>query len=124
MARPRQLTKFCKKLRNSQTDAEKHLWLFLRKSDLGVKFRRQFAIGSYIVDFVSLEKRVVIELDGGQHQEEKDADAVRDQFLATRGYSVLRFWNNDVFQNTKSVLEQIHNQVSPTQPPPKSSEEE
>lgn len=120
MVRPRPLTKFCKKLRNSQTDAEKRLWFFLRKSDLGVKFRRQFAIGDYIVDFCSLEKRVVIELDGGQHQQSKEADVARDKFLVERGYSVLRFWNHDVLENTKSVLEKIYTKISPTQPPPKS----
>ena len=63
-------------LRNSQTEAEKHLWFFLRKSNLGIKFRRQYPIGPYIVDFCSLEKRLVIELDGGQHQQERE-DQVR-----------------------------------------------
>jgi len=124
LTRPRPLTKFSKKLRNSQTDAEKHLWFFLRKSDLGVKFRRQYAIGAYIVDFCSLEKRIVIEVDGGQHQQESEVDVVRDQFLAARGYAVLRFWNHDVLQNTTSVLEQIHKYISPSQPPPKSAGEE
>ena len=111
-------------LRNSQTEAEKHLWFFLRKSNLGIKFRRQYPIGPYIVDFCSLEKRLVIELDGGQHQQEREADAVRDQFIAKRGYTVLRFWNHDVIQNKMSVLEQIHNYISPTQPPPENTGEE
>jgi very-short-patch-repair endonuclease len=91
----------------------------LRKSNLGIKFRRQYAIGAYIVDFCSLDKRLVIELDGGQHQQEREADAVRDKFLAERGYAVLRFWNHEVFENTKNVLEQIHKYITPTQPPPK-----
>ncbi len=112
--KPRPMTKLCRKLRNSQTDTEKYLWSFLRKSNLGVKFRRQFVIGTYIVDFCSLEKKLVIELDGGQHQQAKELDRTRDQFLAQRGYRVLRFWNNDILENTDSVLTAIHRAISPT----------
>ena len=89
-----------------------------------MKFRRQFAIGNYVVDFCSLERRLVVELDGGQHQQCKARDVEREQFLIKRGYQVIRFWNDDVLKNTTSVLKQIHNYISPTQPPPKITGEE
>ena len=113
MSRPRPMTEFSKKLRNSQTDAEKHLWSYLRKSALGVKFRRQFAIGPYIVDFCCLKNRLVIELDGGQHQQNVQRDVVRDQFLTKRGYLILRFWNDEALKNTEIVLAKIYHSLSP-----------
>ena len=73
----------------------------------GLKFRRQQPIADYIVDFVCFEKKVVVELDGGQHAGQKTADEKRDQFLKTNGFTVLRFWNNDVFDNLSGVLEKI-----------------
>ncbi len=75
----------------------------------GVKFRRQEPIGKYIVDFVAFEKRLVIEIDGGQHAEEneKDKDCQRDEWLNSQGFKVLRFWNNEVLQNIEGVLEII-----------------
>ena len=74
----------------------------------GIKFRRQEPIGDYIVDFVAFEKRLVIEVDGGQHAEdEKDSDMRRDAWLRSQGFRVLRFWNNEVLQNLEGVLETI-----------------
>ena len=73
----------------------------------GVKFRRQQPIERYIVDFVSFDKRIVIELDGGQHAEDGDRDQQRDACLVMNGFSVLRFWNNEVFENLEGVLEII-----------------
>jgi very-short-patch-repair endonuclease len=75
----------------------------------GIKFRRQEPIGDYIVDFVAFEKRLVIEVDGGQHadQKEKDKDIQRDVWLGSQGFKVLRFWNNEVLQNLEGVLETI-----------------
>ncbi len=73
----------------------------------GLKFRRQRPIGDYIVDFICLEKQIVIELDGGQHAEETNKDNERDKSLSGRGYKVLRFWNNEVLTNTEGVLELI-----------------
>jgi len=74
----------------------------------GIKFRRQEPIGDYIVDFVAFEKRLVIEVDGGQHaEEEKDKDIRRDEWLSSQGFKVLRFWNNEVLQNLEGVLETI-----------------
>ncbi|HAT9090523.1 TPA: DUF559 domain-containing protein [Legionella pneumophila subsp. pneumophila] len=94
-------------LRQNSTDAEKHLWYHLRANRLGFKFRRQVLIGSYIVDFVCIEKRLIIELDGGQHMDNQIYDTKRSDWLMTHGVKVLRFWNNDVFQQTPSVLEVI-----------------
>jgi very-short-patch-repair endonuclease len=73
----------------------------------GLKFRRQHPLGNYIVDFVCLEKRLVLEIDGGQHAVELDKDRDRDKWLQAEGYRILRFWNNDVFDNLPGVLETI-----------------
>jgi very-short-patch-repair endonuclease len=87
---------------------EKLLWSRLRSKQLhGVKFRRQQPIENFIVDFVSFEKRIVIELDGGQHKMNKEKDNERDRFLAENGFTVLRFWDNDVSENLEGVLEAI-----------------
>ena len=95
--------------RKKQTEAEKLLWLHLRNKQLQAKFRRQQSIGSYIVDFVSLYDKLIIEIDGGQHNEPevKDKDEARTTYLKSRGFKVLRFWNNDVLQNIKGVLMRI-----------------
>lgn len=91
-------------LRGQQTDAERKLWFALRDRRLGgFKFVRQEAIGPYIVDFVCRERGLVIEVDGGQHAENKN-DARRDAYLTSERYRVLRFWNNDVLINREGVL--------------------
>lgn len=90
------------------TDAEQRLWQHLRGRQLnGIKFRRQQSIGVYIVDFVSMEHRLIIELDGGQHMQQAEYDAGRTAFLNRQGYRVLRFWNDEVLQHTQAVLEKI-----------------
>jgi very-short-patch-repair endonuclease len=73
----------------------------------GMKFRRQEPIGSYIVDFVCFEKRLIVELDGGQHQQQISGDKQRDAWFASQGFRVLRFWNNEVLTNIDGVLTQI-----------------
>jgi very-short-patch-repair endonuclease len=94
-------------LRRDATDAERRLWWRLRSRQIdGAKFVRQERIGPYVVDFVCRERRVIIEVDGGQHATDP-GDAVRDSWLSDRGYRVLRFWNNDVLANTEDVLESI-----------------
>ena len=101
---------FARQLRLQQTDAEKALWMRLRQRQLeDVKFRRQQPIGQYIVDFVSFERKLVIEIDGSQHNEEKvkDGDEQRTTCLKEGGYQVLRFWNNEVLLNMEGVLERI-----------------
>ena len=94
-------------LRKNSTDAERHLWYHLRANRLGFKFKRQVPIGVYIVDFVCLEKRLIIELDGGQHMDNQIYDTKRTEWLMTHRFKVLRFWNHDFFQQTPSVLEVI-----------------
>ena len=95
-------------LRQNLTDAEKKLWSILRRDTLGHSFRRQHPIGKYIVDFVCLDRKLIIEADGGQHNEEQAAyDAARTAWLEERGYKVLRFWNNDILGNLEGVAEVI-----------------
>lgn len=101
------LIAYAKDLRGCSTDAERLLWSCVRAKRLeGLKFRRQHQIGNYIVDFVCLEKKLVIELDGGQHAEpdKKEDDRKRDAWLEKEGYRVLRFWDNEVLLNSKEVL--------------------
>lgn len=99
-------SQYSAKLRNTMTDAEQKLWYFLRRENLGCKFRRQVHVGQYIVDFTSLEKSLIIEVDGGQHAGSRQ-DKQRDAWFSEQGYRVLRFWNNDVLQNTEGVLWRI-----------------
>jgi very-short-patch-repair endonuclease len=100
-------TNISRGLRRNATIAEQRLWYRLRSRSLyGMKFVRQEPIGSYIVDFVCREKRLIIEVDGGQHAE-NERDVVRDQWFRDHGYRVLRFWNNEVIQNIEGVLETI-----------------
>ncbi|MCL5668621.1 MAG: endonuclease domain-containing protein [Gammaproteobacteria bacterium] len=102
-----------KALRSNQTEAEQRLWCYLRAHRfMGLKFKRQKPIGRYIVDFVCLEQRLIIELDGGQHIEQSARDQRRDAWLRSQGYTVLRFWNNDVMQELEGVLEQIRSALS------------
>jgi len=102
------ITKHAKSLRKRPTDVEAILWNKLRARQVeGVKFRRQQPIENFIVDFVSFEKRIVVELDGGQHAENRDKDIQRDRFFSENGFEVLRFWNNDVIENLDGVLEVI-----------------
>jgi len=111
------LQAFAKELRNNSTEAERLLWCHLRNSQLeGVKFRRQQPVETYIVDFISFDKRIVIELDGGQHSEDIESDQQRDACLRRNGFVVLRFWNNEIFENIGGVLEVIrqHCLASPT----------
>jgi len=97
-----------RELRKNLTDAERALWrcLRLRQFD-GNKFRRQQHIGKYIVDFVCLEKKLIIEVDGSQHSEQTDYDSMRDAWLKKQGFCVLRFWDNQVFNEIDGVKEMI-----------------
>jgi|CXWL01.1.fsa_nt_gi very-short-patch-repair endonuclease/succinate dehydrogenase flavin-adding protein (antitoxin of CptAB toxin-antitoxin module) len=105
---------FAKQLRSNMTDAEKLLWHHLRGHRFqGVKFKRQQPLGNYIVDFVSFEKKIVIEVDGGQHFE-SESDNRRDDWLKEQGFHVLRFWNNEVLGETESVLEKILQVLTPS----------
>jgi very-short-patch-repair endonuclease len=95
-------------LRKEPTPAERKLWAYLRGDKLnGVNFRRQHAIGNYIVDFVSIKKRLIIELDGSQHLEQEAYDIERTRYLESQGYKVIRFWNNDVENDINGVIRVI-----------------
>ncbi len=101
-------TQRARTLRNNMTDAERHLWQRLRCKQLnGHKFRRQFPIGNYIVDFICLDARLIIELDGGQHTENQGYDQARDQWLEDQGFRILRCWNNAVLVQTEELLNTI-----------------
>lgn len=96
-----------RRLRNTLTDAEQRLWQALRRQAMaGLKFRRQVALGPYIVDFCRLPLGFVIEADGGQHNDSA-ADRQRDAWLEGQGFTVLRFWNNEIFENLAGVLQVI-----------------
>ena len=111
------LTPFAKKLRYDSTDAERALWYRIRAHRLnGQKFKRQEAIGSYIVDFVCYEAKLAVELDGGQHFESA-SDKQRDSWLTSQGFQVLRFWDNEVLTNMEGVLETIASRLSPSPRP-------
>ena len=97
IAAPRLMTTRARSLRRDSTDAEKRLWSALRDRRLeGIRFRRQIVIGRYIADFCSANPKLIIELDGTQHEEQRIYDEARTRYLESLGYSVLRFWNGDV----------------------------
>ena len=94
-----------RKLRRNATDAESLLWFALRDNLPAARFRRQVALGSFFADFASHSAKLIVEIDGGQHNQ--DRDAARTRFLEGEGYRVIRFWNNDVLQNLDGVLQMI-----------------
>ena len=100
--------KRARELRNNLTDAERTLWRHLRLRQIdGHKFRRQRPVGTYIVDFVCLEKRVIIEVDGGQHSEQKAYDDKRSAWLRSEDFTVLRFWDHEVLTQIDNVKQAI-----------------
>jgi very-short-patch-repair endonuclease len=97
-----------RELRHNQTEAEAKLWRFLRAHQANdVHFRRQHAIGNYVVDFCAPSQKLIIEVDGGQHLEQEEYDNERTLFLQSKGYMVLRFWNNDVLKDIEGVMRVI-----------------
>jgi very-short-patch-repair endonuclease len=112
-----------KGLRRDMTKAERRLWLVLRNAQLdGAKFRRQQPIGPFIADFVCQEVRLIVEADGGQHADNA-GDLRRTAFLQSKGYRVLRFWNNDILENLEGVADSILAALAiphPAQPPAES----
>ena len=104
------ITQNARKLRKNMTPQENKLWQILRNRTMNnYRFRRQYAIGNYIVEFICREKKLIIELDGGQHNQDKNIiqDNERTRFLENEGYKVIRFWNNDVDNNINGVYEEI-----------------
>ena len=110
--------KFARRLRQKQTDAERLLWFRLRDRRLvGWKFKRQVPIDRFIVDFFCPDAKLILEIDGGQHDERRARDENRTAILESKGYLVLRFWNNDVIGNMEGVLEEILNTIAQAGPP-------
>jgi very-short-patch-repair endonuclease len=116
------LTGTARKLRGETTDAESHLWRALRNRQLnGFKFKRQIPFGPYIVDFICIDAKLIVEADGGQHAEQVEADEVRTKYFVEDGYRVLRFWNHDILQNLEGVLETIASELAQKTPSPQPS---
>jgi very-short-patch-repair endonuclease len=106
-----------REMRANPTDAERRLWSMLRDRRMPVfKFRRQIVIEPYIADFVCFERRLIIEADGSQHAE-SDSDLRCDVFLRSQGFTVLRFWNNDVLLRPNGVFDMIHAALACPHPP-------
>ena len=104
-------------LRWNMTDAERTLWGHLRRRRLrNCKFRRQYPFGPYILDFVCLERKLVVELDGSQHDDQRTYDRIRDGWLSDQGFRILRFWNNEVLRQERAVLETIYYALEPYYP--------
>jgi len=113
------LTDVAKRLRHGMTDAERVLWREVRAHRFaGFKFKRQEPLGLYVVDFVCYEAKLIIELDGGQHANQQEADAERTRWLESRGFRVVRFWNNDVLANTSGVMQEIEKSIKTIGPSP------
>jgi very-short-patch-repair endonuclease len=104
------------------TEAERNPWEHLRLRKIsGFKFRRQYEVAPYIVDFICVEESLVIEIDGGQHSGAVEYDSARTEFLKKTGYRVLRFWNNDVLQNADGVVQLISEALRGDGPPSRPS---
>jgi 16S rRNA processing protein RimM len=111
-------TQIERQLRRNMTKAEKIFWFQVRNRRFeNLKFKRQFPIPPYIVDFICEDHNLIIEIDGGQHNE-SETDQVRDKFLQDNGYKILRFWNNDVLNNIEGVMMKISNHLSIPSPRP------
>lgn len=101
------IKEFARTLRKNQTEEEKKFWQIVRNSQLGVKFRRQFQIDNkYIADFVCLEKRLVIEIDGGQHND-NFYDVQRTFYIKNLDFKIIRFWNNEINQNIDGCIQYL-----------------
>jgi very-short-patch-repair endonuclease len=115
---PEDIQAWSREMRSNMTDAEKLLWQLLRNRRLaGNKFRRQYPIERYILDFYCVEHKLAIELDGGQHALSAQYDEHRGAYLTTKGIRIVRFWNNQVLTKTINVLEIIYSQLTPPIPP-------
>ncbi len=100
--------------RSNMTDAESLLWHYLRQEQLGVRFRRQHVIGDYIVDFICLKQRLIIEIDGGYHNDivQQQEDRIRQNWLESMGYKVIRFTNEEVFYHIETVISTIKDNIN------------
>ena len=108
-----------RRLRRNQTEAERRLWAHLRFRQLGnAKFRRQHPVGRFITDFCCMERGLVIELDGGQHAAQVEADQRRSVFLAQQGYRVVRFWDHEVIEDIEAAPQRISEALGSPHPSP------
>ena len=106
-----------RRLRSDMTDVERKLWNAMRGKQLeGCRFRRQHPIGAYVADFACVERMLVIELDGSQHQTQEAYDVDRSRYLNQQGWQVVRFWNNEVLENLDGVLEVIVKELQSASP--------
>ncbi len=104
---------FARQLRSEMTDAQSYLWQRLRSRQIhGLKFRRQHPVGKFILDFACIEAKLIIEVDGAQHNEMQIQDNQRTAWLEAQGWKVLRFWNNEVLQNIEGVLVEVLNALA------------
>ena len=116
----RRLLKFARTMRHAQTEAERKMWFLLRDKKLNnYKFRRQHPVADYIVDFFCIKSKLVVALDGGQHNDadQMEYDARRTDKLTKLGIQVLRFWDHDVLLDGDAVLETIYNSLEPSPQP-------
>ena len=105
-------------LRKNSTEAERKMWSIVRnRKFFNFRFHRQHRIGYYIVDFVCLKKKLIIELDGNEHRYQVEYDVIRDDYLNAAGFKVLRFWNYEVMKNIESVLSIIFKALTPDPSP-------
>ena len=107
-----------RELRKNSTIQEKRLWNLLKNRHFhNLKFKRQQPIGNYIVDFICKEAKIIIEVDGGQHNEKEniELDKKRTEFLESNGYKVIRFWNNEVYENIEGVIKRLEKEFNPHQ---------
>ncbi len=105
-------------LRTNSTIQEERMWNLLKNHQFhGLKFKRQQPIGNYIVDFICKEAKIIIEIDGGQHNKDNNIenDKIRTEYLESKGYKVLRFWNNEIYENIEGVLKRLESEINPLQ---------
>ena len=111
-------TILARNLRKSSTIQERRLWNLLKNRQFhNLKFKRQQPIGDYIVDFICKEAKIIIEIDGGQHNEPENInyDKVRTEYLNNLGYKVIRFWNNEIYENIEGVILRLREEINPHQ---------
>ena len=111
-------TILARNLRKNSTIQERRLWNLLKNRQFhNLKFKRQQPIGDYIVDFICKEAKIIIEIDGGQHNEPVNIeyDKTRTEYLNTLGYKVIRFWNNEIYENIEGVVLRLREEINPHQ---------